>query len=106
MIRGRETWIVIQVISKRPSCMLGHTEITWRTTSETYLASERELEEEVQNSVRDTWSQSELQIDLIALQHLIQVLRAPARDNPDEVILDHGYHGVRDASLLGRETSI
>jgi len=42
------------VISKRPSCMLGHTEITWRTASETYLASERELEEEVQNSVRDT----------------------------------------------------
>lgn len=38
----------------RPSCMLDHTEITRRTASETYLTSERELEKEVQNSVRDT----------------------------------------------------
>lgn len=39
---------------KRPSCMLGHTDITRGTIGETYLASERELEEEVENRIRYT----------------------------------------------------
>lgn len=44
-------FIIIQVIKKRPSCMLGHTDITRRTVSEIYLASEREFEEEVENCI-------------------------------------------------------
>lgn len=87
--------------------MLGHTDITHgRTINETYLASERELEEEVQNRIGYTWSQGKLQIDLVALQHLIQIFRAPTRDDPNEMVLDHGYHGVGDASLFGCETGV
>jgi len=82
--------------------MLDHIEIVWHTRNETYLTSERDLEKEVQNRVGYARSQGKLQVNFITLQHLIQVLRAPARDHPDEMILDHGYHGMGDASLFGR----
>lgn len=71
-----------------------------------YLTSERNLEEKVQNTIGDASAERVLKVHLITLQHLIEVLGAPTHDHPNKMILDHRYHCVRNASLLGRQACI
>lgn len=75
-------------------------------SKETYLAYKRPLEEEVENTVGDTGAQNVLEVQFVALQHLVKVFGTPTHDNPGQVVLDHGNHRVGDASLLGRQASV
>lgn len=47
-----------------------------------------------------------LQIDLVALEGLIEVLGAPAVYHPNQVILDHGDRRVGHGFLLRGETRV
>ena len=71
-----------------------------------HLASKRELEEEVQDAIGDAGAQGMLQIDLVALEHLVEVLGAPAGHHPDQVVLDHGYRRVGDGALLRAQAGV
>lgn len=41
-----------------------------------------------------------LKVDLVALDHLVGVFAAPEQQHPDQVVLQHGNHGVSNVSLL------
>lgn len=71
-----------------------------------YLATERYLEEEVQNGVGQPQAEGMLQVDLVALEHIVRILGAPVEDNPDEMVLQHGNRGVRHIPLLGGESRV
>ena len=47
-----------------------------------------------------------LEIDLVPLEHLVEVLGTPAGDNPYEVVLDHRDRRVRDGLLLGAQACV
>lgn len=47
-----------------------------------------------------------LQIDLVALEHLVEVLGAPAGHHPDQVVLDHGYRRVGHGLLVGAQAGV
>lgn len=71
-----------------------------------HLSAEGEFEEEAQETLGNAGSQGVLQVDFVSLEHEVHVLRAPAVDDPDQVILDHRNHRVGNASLLRRQTGV
>jgi len=71
-----------------------------------YLATKGDLKEEVQNRVGQPQAEGVLQVDLVALEHIVRILGAPVEYDPDEMILQHGNRGVRHIPLLGGESRV
>lgn len=71
-----------------------------------YLAPKCKLEEKVEDTIRDASTERVLKVHLVTLQNLIEILDTPAHDNPHQVVFDHRYHCVRNASLLRRKDSV
>lgn len=66
----------------------------------TYLATVCKLEEEVEDSIGNAGAERVLQIHLVALQHHVGVLCAPVKQDPDQVVLDHGDGRMGNVLLL------
>lgn len=47
-----------------------------------------------------------LQVDLVALEHLVGVLGPPPDHHPHQVVLDHGDGGVRHVALLHAKAGV
>lgn len=80
--------------------------ITSTCKTNTNLAPESELEEEVQDAVRYSAAEGMLQIDLVSLEHLIGELGAPPHHHPYQMVLQHGNHRVRNITLLRAQTRV
>lgn len=65
-----------------------------------------ELERPVQQAVGQPGAERMLQVHLVALQHQIGVLAAPHQQHPEQVVLDHRDHGVRNVALLLRQLRV
>lgn len=59
-----------------------------------------ELEQEVEHGVGQSASEGVLEVHFVALDHLVGVFAAPEQQHPDEVVLQHGNHGVSNVSLF------
>lgn len=83
-----------------------HAKIFPKKETFNYLASEGELEEEIEDSVRYSGAERVLQVHFVPLEHLVRVLGAPPHHHPSEVVFDHAGRGVRHVALFDCQTGI
>lgn len=74
----------------------------WGRTNKkfTHLARIRNLEEEIQKTVWQANAERILQVDLVALEHILGMLGAPPEQLPNQMVLDHCDHGMGNVALL------
>lgn len=88
------------LVYKEPKKELRTEQKKYNSKRSSYLASVLELEEKVEQRVRQTASEGVLQVHLVALDHVLGVLAAPEQQHPVQVVLQHRDHRVGNVALF------